>query len=118
MINNCHECDKSYLKDLFMDGAEFVDICSCDNEYIGYPEDAIEEQCRFKTVRCIRSWSECSNVARDSFGKLFGVDFIELFKLDSEYKLLSEENEVYKIFNSKNKVTEFGREFKNFFEFV
>lgn len=51
MKNNCHECNNSYLKNLFDDSMELVDICLIDGTYIGYPEDSLNEQCRFKTVK-------------------------------------------------------------------
>lgn len=79
MKNNCHECNNSYSKDLFDDSMESVDICLIDNVHIGYPEDSLNEQCRFKTV--LRTWSECSKVIRNAFtGSLCGTDFVQAFK--------------------------------------
>lgn len=54
-MDNRLNCDNSYMKDLFDDGKETVCICSCDNVYIGYSDEAEKEKCRFKTAKCIRT---------------------------------------------------------------
>lgn len=117
-MNNCLNCDNSWIKDLFDDGKEMVYICSCDNAYIGYPDEAEKEKCRFKTVKCIRTYSECSKVARDNFGKMIATDFVQAFKEGRLYKIVSEEGGIYKIFNEQQKISEFGKDITNFFEFI
>jgi hypothetical protein len=67
-------------------------------------------------AKCIRSWSECSKVIKDSLGKYFGVDFVEAFKVGNSYKVISAENDIYEIQNEQGNISEFGREVKNFFE--
>lgn len=117
-MDNCLNCDNSYMKDLFDDGKEIVCICNCDNAYIGYPDEAEKEQCRLKTVKCIRTYSECSKVTRDTFGNLRATDFVQAFKEGCLYKIVSVEKGIYKIFNEQHKISEFGKEIMNFFEFV
>lgn len=116
--NNCLNCDKSWMKDLLNDGKEIVCICSCDNAYIGYPDEAQNEQCRFKTVKCIKDYVECTKISKDMLGKMIATDFVKAFKKGCLYKVVSEKNGVYQIFNEQHKLSEFGKEIVNFFEFV
>ena len=46
---NCLECDNHYIKDINYDeyNPEDVVICSIDNAYIGYYDEAEKAQCRF-----------------------------------------------------------------------
>ena len=117
-MDDCLNCDNSYMKDLFDDGKEMVCICSCDNTYIGYSDEAEKEKCRFKTAKCIRTYNECSKVAKDTFGKLIATDFIQAFIEGHLYKIVSEKEGIYKLFNEQHRISEFGKEFSNFFEFV
>lgn len=71
-----------------------------------------------KVVKCIRTYSECSKVARDGLGNLMAVDFVQAFKKGCLYKIISLENGIYKICNEQHKISEFGKEITNFFEFV
>ena len=80
--------------------------------------DRLINKCRFKTVKCIRTYSECSKVTRDTFGKMMATDFVQAFKEGCLYKVVSEENGLYQIFNEQHKLSEFGKEIINFFEFV
>lgn len=118
VMDNCLNCDNSFMKDLFDNGEDMVCICSCDNTYIGYLDEAEKEPCRFKTVKCIRTYFECSKIARDTFGNLTETDFVQAFKEGFLYKIISAENGVYKIFNEQHNISEFGKEITNFFEFV
>ena len=117
-MDNCLNCDNSWIKDLFDDGKEIVCICNCDNTYIGYPDEVGKEQCRFKTVKCIRTYSECSKVGRDTFGNLIATNFVQAFKEGRLFKIILEEEGIYKVFNEQQKISEFGKEIINFFEFI
>lgn len=68
-------------------------------------------------VKCIRSWSECSKVVRDSItGNLFGVDFDTMFIEGKEYNISNEDHEVVNIINEKNTISDFEHGlFENFF---
>ena len=46
------------------------------------------------------------------------IDFVQAFKEGFLYKVVSEENGLYQIFNEQHKLSEFGKEIKNFFEFL
>ena len=69
-------------------------------------------------LKCIRTYSECSKVSRDIFGNLITTDFVQAFKKDCYYKIFSEENGIFKILNEQNQLSEFGKEFTNYFEFI
>lgn len=116
-MDNCLNCNYSCMKKSY-DGKENVYICSCDNAYIGYPDEAEKEQCRFKTAKCIRTYSECSKVVKDTFGNLRAAGFVQAFKEGCLYKIISEENGIYEIFNEQHKISEFEKEVTNFFEFI
>lgn len=49
---NCLECLNHYLKDINYDeyNPENVVICSVDDAYIGYFDEAEKEQCRFNKL--------------------------------------------------------------------
>ena len=57
-------------------------------------------------------------MTRDTFGKMMAIDFVQAFKEGFLYKVVSEENGLYQIFNEQHKLSEFGKEIKNFFEFL
>jgi len=46
---NCLNCDNCYWKDIAFDemNPDYVIICNVDNAYIGYPDEAEKEECRF-----------------------------------------------------------------------
>lgn len=46
------------------------------------------------------------------------TDFTQAFTEGHLYKVISEEEGSFRIFNEQQKVSEFGKEFTNFFEFV
>ncbi len=115
--NNCLKCDYSYTKDLFMDNTENVIICSCDDSYIGYPEEIEKETCKFKTVICLKSDFNCIGHCILN-GKLFATEFATSFIKDKKYKLLSSKNDEYILFNEQKEIEKYGKEFNNYFEIL